>query len=296
MTLVRQIAACCVVLCAGTRPSTRPMRMPCGRQDIHAESILFESGDTMVFQSGSSRALVKGTNDDCHKEFADIECTVGTGTPQCESRPVPYLGYIRSMIGGAVGIWKTESPRIALLGLGPQHLTTWLLHALPNAKVDGIDLDEDIVKATPYLGIDLNSPNLALMQGDACTWLKQQTTQKYDAIFVDLFTDDDHLPPCVKTKEFFQDLRTKLLPASSFTMNLYPEFVDSTLELLLPVFGDGVFTVSMGSPGSDMLTNKVLVVQSSDLGAAHLSIPNDVRRWRDDAHFQPVKQRVDVGG
>mmetsp|Transcript_92470 Transcript_92470/g.205403 ORF Transcript_92470/g.205403 Transcript_92470/m.205403 type:complete len:344 (-) Transcript_92470:10-1041(-) len=277
-------------------------------REIEAASsdILFHQGTILVVQDGASRVMVHyepGHTDRC-REMSDIKCQPSgaydaTAYANLNAPCVPYtspsLSYIRSMVGGAIGITENQIySRIAIVGLGAQSLTIWLRYALPSTTVDAIDIDENVIQATPFLGVE-PSPQLNLVQSDGRVFLEKQADQLYDAIFLDAFEADDEIPGCLRTVEFFQIVRAKLAPGGTFSMNVFDTSSSTVVATMQSAFVDSAVKVG-SSPG---LSNLILAVQvPAGPAVASRSITpgvptfaghafEEAKQWGTEAAFQP---------
>lgn len=107
--------------------------------------------------------------------------------------------------------------RIAILGLAGGTTARQASKALPGAKVEGIEIDPEIVKAGKrYFGMDL--PNLRVIIGDG-RWELERTTGNYDIISVDAYRPP-YIPAHMVTAEFFAALSKKLSPNGVVTINV----------------------------------------------------------------------------
>jgi hypothetical protein len=125
------------------------------------------------------------------------------------------------MIGGALTKMKgSASPHILSIGLGAATIPLWFSHALPSASIDAVDISGDVVAAAPCFGVK-PSASLQLVQQDGREYTESQLDSSYDIMFIDAFDDNDKIPGCLSTVEFFDMLRKKLRPGGVLSMNVW---------------------------------------------------------------------------
>lgn len=207
------------------------------------ENIVFESDGVLVVQEESARIMVfltPGTILNLWKpkcgQQAVVECgprsaqlvsaqkektKVACGSRNmCAPRSVPDLSYMRSMIGGALVHRKGEFQNIASIGVGAGSIPLWLSKMLPTAHVEAVDVSAAVIAAAPCFGLP-NSPNLKLVHDDGRNYLSGQVDERYDVVFVDVFVQqDDAIPTCFKTVEFYKMVKKKLAPGGVIVLNI----------------------------------------------------------------------------
>jgi spermidine synthase len=107
--------------------------------------------------------------------------------------------------------------RIALVGLAAGTSARQASVALPQAKVDGIEIDPEIVKVGRELfGMDL--PNLQVIVGDG-RWEMEKLAGSYDLISVDAYRPP-YIPAHMVTREYFSILEQKLTSKGVVAINV----------------------------------------------------------------------------
>jgi len=107
--------------------------------------------------------------------------------------------------------------RIALVGLATGTSARQASVALPQAKVDGIEIDPEIVKIGRTLfGMDL--PNLHVIIGDG-RWEMEKLGGSYDLISVDAYRPP-YIPAHMVTMEYFSILEQQLGPSGVVAINV----------------------------------------------------------------------------
>jgi predicted membrane-bound spermidine synthase len=161
--------------------------------------------------------------------------------------------------------------QIALIGLAAGTSARQASIALPGAKVDGIEIDPEIVKiGREFFGMNL--PNLHVIVGDG-RWETEKLTGPYQLISVDAYRPP-YIPAHMVTTEFFSILEQKLSSNGVVAINVGRGGNDRSLVNALAATLSKVFT-------------KVFVV---DLPNSHNSIlfatNNQAASWEDLANNQ----------
>ena len=114
----------------------------------------------------------------------------------------------------------SESPdQVFNIGLGGGVLPRFHLSKYPNAKVDTVELDPKVVSlAKEYFEVE--HENHSIITGDGVAVL-QQSSKKYDVIWVDAAIPYLGVPKAFKTEEFNQTLRSHLAPKGIVVANLW---------------------------------------------------------------------------
>ena len=106
---------------------------------------------------------------------------------------------------------------IALIGLAAGTSARQASIALPQAHVDGIEIDPEIVEiGREYFGMNL--PNLQVIVGDG-RWEMDKLAGAYDLISVDAYRPP-YIPAHMVTLEFFTMLEQKLTPNGVVAINI----------------------------------------------------------------------------
>jgi spermidine synthase len=105
------------------------------------------------------------------------------------------------------------------IGLGGGVLPRFHFSKYPDAKVDSVELDPKVVSlAKQYF--DVEHENHSIITGDGAVVL-QQSSKKYDVIWVDAANPYIGVPKVFKTEEFNQTLRSHLKPDGIVIANLW---------------------------------------------------------------------------
>lgn len=169
----------------------------------------------------------------------------------------------------------SEPREILVLGMGSGTSVKQYLHFFPEAHIDAVEIDPEIIriaKEEKYFGVT-EGPRLKIFADDARPYLSR-TDKKYNVIEVDMFQGGPYVPFYVATEEFFQLVSDHLLPDGVMMMNVLSLSEDSTLlcsleKTLQAVFAKGtVFALRVGES-----SNYILIALKKEI-----SVPSGVRR------------------
>ncbi len=129
-------------------------------------------------------------------------------------RPWSYLtgGYWDDFLVLPLAGERGVPHRIAILGDAAGTVARAYGHYYPGTRVDAVELDGELT-AIGRRYFALSGPRLHLYTADARPWL-EQSTDRYDAIFVDAYRQP-YIPFYLVTREFFALARRHLLPGGS---------------------------------------------------------------------------------
>ena len=167
---------------------------------------------------------------------------------QADVRTAAFLG------GGAFGM--------------PQHLST----RYPEAKVVVVDIDPAVIDAgRRYFRLD-HYPRVQPYAMDARSFLRT-AGESYDLVFGDAYNSARYIPAHLTTREFFQQVKSRLAPDGVYMMNIISSVSGPRSELLkvmyrtlTTVFEDvEIFGVQTGN--SQTAQNIILVAADHKLGS-----------------------------
>jgi spermidine synthase len=196
----------------------------------------------------------------------------------------PCLPYYPLMFSGY--LFVPEPRRILVVGLGAGVLSRWSAHYFPEATVDSIELDPDVVDvAKKFFGFE-EGERQRVFTRDARVQIKvfQAQPEKYDIIMLDAFRGG-YVPFHLTTKEFFEECRNILSPEGALVVNLKPGWViyqyqRRTLASIFPEqypFG--------GPSGDEVVVALPPVAQASRLHRAKEDLLAAARRLREERKF-----------
>lgn len=119
---------------------------------------------------------------------------------------------------------KVKVKKALILGLGGGTLAYLLNRYYAPERIDGVEIDPEIIKIGKQFFYLLHLPNLYVIQADAADWIERRTTKnlaeadKYDVIFMDLF-QVEVTPASSDTPEFFRRALQLLNPGGILSLN-----------------------------------------------------------------------------
>ncbi len=153
------------------------------------------------------------------------------------------------------GLALSEDPRrILVVGLGGGTLPMFLRKHYPDATIDAVDIDPDVVTvAKEFFGFREDSRMQAHV-GDGRQFI-ENSRQPYDVIFLDAFGIDS-VPEHLTTREFLRAVRRAVKPDGSVIGNLwgsgYNRLYDSMVRTYQEVF-DELYILEVRNAGNKIL-------------------------------------------
>ncbi len=165
-----------------------------------------------VEQTGSVRTLhfrLKGTEYD--ESMVDIARPLRLG-----------MRYYRLMFAGF--LFVPEPKRVLMVGLGGGTLPRVIAHYFPDARVDSVELDPEVVKVARkyFLFREGNNARVFVRDGRVHIRSLARRRPKYDVILLDAFRGG-YIPYHLTTKEFLEECRSILAPGGVVVANLWDD-------------------------------------------------------------------------
>lgn len=130
------------------------------------------------------------------------------------------LSYTRAMLSTL--LFNATPRRLLLLGLGGGSLAKFLLHHLPDCRIDAVEYRESVYQlARAYFHLPDN-PRLSMYFADAADFIRRADVahSDYDLILVDAFTADG-VAHATSNLSFFDACRTRLAGNGVLAANLW---------------------------------------------------------------------------
>ncbi|MBL9209894.1 MAG: fused MFS/spermidine synthase [Opitutaceae bacterium] len=171
---------------------------------------------TLQFERGGARQTVVKYGDPAHLELPYAPAAF-TGLALCR-----------------------EPRRVLIVGLGGGTLPMFLRHYYPEATIDAVDIDPDVVRvAREYFGFKEDSRMRGIV-ADGRAFI-EQAREPYDLIFLDAF-GSDFVPPTLTTQEFLRAVRRAVRPDGVVVGNIWGResnrLYDSMVRTYQEVFDD----------------------------------------------------------
>jgi spermidine synthase len=132
--------------------------------------------------------------------------------------------YSRLMFAGL--LFTPEPKNVLVVGLGGGTLSRVMAHYFPEAKVDSVELDPDVVKMAKRYFLFKEGLNAKVFIRDGRVHIKSLVSRKakYDIIMLDAFRGG-YIPYHLTTREFLEECRSILSPGGVVVSNLRPGFL-----------------------------------------------------------------------
>lgn len=160
----------------------------------------------------------------------------------CISRENPKVANFEyfKMVLGALYI-QPKPQKILLIGLGGGGLVLMLKAILPNASIDAVEINPEMVYVAKKYFTFREDDHIKLHLMDGLDYVKQVSldNNKYDYIIVDAFSKD-YIPPQFLTIKFAQMLKNILSQDGVIAMNTFYDSKYRSLEssMFYTVFGE----------------------------------------------------------
>ena len=158
-----------------------------------------------------------------------VESVVDLRDP--DAMPVPY-----NRIMPAALAYLQQTRRILMIGLGAGSLSTYLGRALPDARIDVVELDPGVIAAGKnYFGLR-ETDKVRFIESDGRVYLNRHK-DSYDLILLDAFRELG-VPFHMLTREFYTLVKAHLAPGGAVASNVVAntKLYVSTLVTLHAVF------------------------------------------------------------
>jgi len=171
---------------------------------------------TLYFERGGARQSVVKLGDPDHLE----------------------LPYTKMMLSGLALCGDPQ--RILIVGLGGGAIPKFLHKHYPQAVIDVVDIDPDVIKVARQFFEFYDDDNLRAYVSDGRKFIEDRPGL-YDMIFLDAF-DTDNTPYHLTTREFFLSVKNALTPRGvalgNIWRSIYNPLYDSMVRTYLAVFDE----------------------------------------------------------
>ncbi|MBU0731976.1 fused MFS/spermidine synthase, partial [Patescibacteria group bacterium] len=115
-----------------------------------------------------------------------------------------------------------------IIGLAGGTLSRQINHFFPGMELTGIEIDPGVIKAANE-HFNLESQNVKVIPADGRMFVKYGDEKKYDIIFIDAYSQELYIPWHLTTREFFQEVSTRLNDEGMVVMNVVSNSQESHL-------------------------------------------------------------------
>jgi spermidine synthase len=206
------------------------------------------------------------------------------GARQSISKPgqPEYLGFAYTKVAFA-GLALVENPRrMLVVGVGGGTMPMFLHKHYPEAAIDAVDIDPDVVQvARDYFGFREDA-RLKAHVGDGRAFI-ENAREPYDVIFLDAF-GTRNVPPHLTTVEFMRAVKRAAGSRAIVVWNIWGRganpLYDAMVRTYLEVF-EGVYMLDV--PGT---SNKILLASPGKLALDRATLVDAARRTAGARGFQ----------
>lgn len=149
------------------------------------------------------------------------------------------FGYTQRMFEAVQRLPKVE--RVLVIGIGGGSLPMALRAHYPDAQIDAVELDGEVINVARRFFNFRPDPKLSSIAGDGRTFVRAmlRASVRYDAILLDAF-DKDYIPEHMATAEFLRQVKDILEPggillANTYARTSFAKYEEATYQR---VFGD----------------------------------------------------------
>lgn len=153
------------------------------------------------------------------------------------------------------GLALCDDPRrIMIVGLGGGTLPMFLRKHYPQATIDAVDIDPDVVMVAKRFFGFREDVRMRAFVGDGREFV-ERFRQPYDLIFLDAFSSDS-VPPHLTTQEFLRAVRRAVKPSGVVIGNIWSRYsnpqYDSMVRTYQEVFDD-LYILDVPGAGNKIL-------------------------------------------
>ena len=211
------------------------------------------AGETVLYEKASVFGTIVVTEDESRLRTLRFgkggarQSVVKPGDPDHLELPYAKVAF--------VGLALCAEPRrVLVIGLGGGTLPMFLRKNYPDAVIDAVDIDPDVVQvAKQFFGFSEDDRMRAHVD-DGRRFI-EQAQQPYDAIFLDAFGSDS-VPAHLTTQEFLQAVRRAVRPDGVVVGNVWGRYsnrlYDSMVRTYQEVF-DELFILDVRGAGNMIL-------------------------------------------
>ncbi|HEY0335719.1 MAG TPA: fused MFS/spermidine synthase [Burkholderiales bacterium] len=191
------------------------------------------AGERVLYEKASAYNNIIVTEDENGLRVLRFE---QNGARQSIAKPgdPTFLGFAYTR-AAFVGLALASEPRrIMIVGLGGGTMPMFLHHYYPNATIDVVDIDADVVHvAKEYFGFR-EDDKLHAHIGDGRQFV-ESVREPYDLVFLDAF-GARNVPPHLTTLEFMRAVRRAVRPGGLVVGNIWGRAVNPLYESMVRTY------------------------------------------------------------
>jgi spermidine synthase len=144
--------------------------------------------------------------------------------------------YLRYMF--ASYLLRNQQGDVLIVGLGGGGMVHFLRHIDPKVRVDAVEIDPEVVALAERFFNVRSEGNVTVATADGFKFIAE-AKKPYDVIYMDAFlkpsadTDNTGAPLALRTRQFYQQMQSKLKPGGAvvFNLNPHPQLADDIREI-----------------------------------------------------------------
>jgi len=274
----------CAVLAGGRQPRPGEAQLVYRKDSLYHQIFVYRQGSIVTLRFGKSRFAGRQS-----------ELDLGNLWRHClEYTELAYCGLL----------YKPDPAKILVVGLGGGTIPRDMHHYLPEAEIDVVELDPEILKvAEEYFHFEQDE-KLRVHVADGRMLVRklsrEQSETKYDMVILDAF-NSDYIPFHLMTREFLKEVQGILSDDGVVVANVWytNRLFDAELKTFLEVYGrsqvffgarsGNALLVALG-PDVEVLGEKEAAEAASELQGEHkfaFDIREVAKRLRLDARPDP---------
>lgn len=150
-------------------------------------------------------------------------------------------------------LFHTNPRDVLMLGLGGGSLAKYCHHHIPQARITAIESSRDVLALRTEFGVPPDDVRLRVIEGDAGAFVTACRAQ-YDIVLMDAF-DRHGLAPALCGREFYAEVRTRLLPAGVLIANIAGLQRERArhIDTMRMVFGENMFVLPVEEDDNDIV-------------------------------------------
>lgn len=167
-----------------------------------------------AIDAASERPYVHDTPDARSLHFAEVDLQ----SRMLKADPIALaLDYTRTMMGFLLFVPRPR--RLAMIGLGGGSLAKFCHHALPDTRIDVVEINPRVVALRDLFGVPADDARFRIHIDDGARFVSR-ANDCYDAILVDGYTHDG-IPESLASHRFHRDCHQALRESGVLVSNLH---------------------------------------------------------------------------
>jgi spermidine synthase len=161
------------------------------------------------------------------------------------------LCYTRKMMSFL--LFHTNPRALLMLGLGGGSLAKYCHHYLPQARIAVVESNRDVLAFRNQFAVPHNDSRFQVVEGEAGEFITACRDQ-YDIVLMDAF-DRHGLAPALCRREFYDEVRTRLLPDGILVANIagLQDERSGHIDTMKLVFGDNMLVLPVEEDDNDIV-------------------------------------------